>query len=424
MKRMTMTLLTVAGLGYAMRGMSYDVTNRFVLLEDKFKTEEMLREYGHDFLFDINAYVNKNLLDVIDDAKAVGEKATTAEKVSAGNNFLSKYDKTEQSLRINTAIGIPIFSFSVGGWKISPNLRVGVQAGANVGIRSEALTTQLIADLLEDDLPQEILTRVRSANVSALIGGTTNVGQFLVNQAGVSQALVDQLPEKVRNTTLPNAATVPNLAVYTKIDAKVGFYNTFKKTSNFGFFNLYTMGRVDLLARFDTNQLANDDFEVLSSGEEQNTQMFLMTDIGYGRTFNERYRVRAAIEEIKISRLSDNVAKGGDLVYQVKPLIRVHGEAKWNLSVLSLTPFVGLHKRTQYDLDDGFYIGGDVGAHVWDDRIGLTFRTIIDKEHITLSPMMKLWVMSLQYSLKKPIKDTVDDVKTSAIHSLNFRIFI
>ena len=122
--------------------------------------------------------------------------------------------------------------------------------------------------------------------------------------------------------------------------------------------------------------------------------------------------------------MSDNKEKGGELIYGNDPLIRLHGEYLYRLSGFTLKPFAGVHKRKGYNVGDGFYAGADIGLHIWGNRLGVRGRGMVDKEHFTLSPQLKLWLMHLDYMLKVPVKSEVDGVKPATIHSLNLRFFI
>ena len=103
-------------------------------------------------------------------------------------------------------------------------------------------------------------------------------------------------------------------------------------------------------------------------------------------------------------------------------MIRLHGEYMYKLSFFSVKPFGGVHKRSGYGLGNGIYGGADLGLHVWQERLGLRFRGMLDSEHFTFSPMAKLWFMSVEYMLKTPIKSEIDGVKPSTLHSVNFRL--
>ena len=112
-----------------------------------------------------------------------------------------------------------------------------------------------------------------------------------------------------------------------------------------------------------------------------------------------------------------------ELSYGYSPLMRVHADALYRFSVLSLNPFLGFHQRSGYAFADGMYVGADAGAHVWGDRLGLQLRGMLDKQYVTISPRMKLWLMQLEYSLKAPLKSMDGDVKLSALQSIDLRFF-
>lgn len=401
--------------------LSYDVVDRYKLLEDKFKTEEMLRPYGHDFLFDISAYANKNLLDLVDDVDSVDDAGDTNAQLNEANRVLEKYDKSEQTLRLNAQFGIPLFTFHAFGAKIVPDLRFGAQFGANIGIRSDELSRQLLVDLfdLSPEIEEKIL-QMDDTQFTKLKNGTYTDVEDLLLDLGVDA----QIAAEFDGDQVPGSGTssVPNLAVFTKLDVKAGLLFNVFKNEWFGHWNLYGLHRTDFFRRLDAKTIVNGD-DVLGGQDELNSQVFLATDLMVGKSFLETYRAYLAIEEIEIARLSDNVDKAGELTYELDPLIRLHADARFSWKGLSLMPFLGVHKRSGYGFADGLYAGTDLGAHVWGDRLGVTFRTILDNEHITLSPQLKLWFMQFQYSLKQPISSTVDDVKTSTMHSVNVRFF-
>ena len=153
-----------------------------------------------------------------------------------------------------------------------------------------------------------------------------------------------------------------------------------------------------------------------------NTEVTVQTDYRVGYK-NSNYSIFTSIEELKLAKLKDAKAGSKELTYDYDTLIRLHADASYKAGALTLQPFVGLHKRSGYGFGDGVYAGTMLGAYVWGDRLGLQLRAMFDKEYITISPRVKLWLMQLEYSLKKPLKDSVDDVKLTAIHSLDFRIF-
>ena len=157
--------------------------------------------------------------------------------------------------------------------------------------------------------------------------------------------------------------------------------------------------------------------------KNKNTTLNAVADFKYGYR-NGRLRGWASVEEVKLAEVSDRKAEAGTLIYGTNPLFRLHGEYIYRFAGFSVKPFVGMHKREGYDFDDGLYVGSDLGFHVWGDRIGVRGRAMVDKEHLTLSPQLKLWLFHVDYMLKAPISSEVNGVKPATVHSVNIRFFI
>lgn len=179
MKKISMLLLgaLLTGNSYA----AYDVMERYKLVEDKLKTEDMLRPFGHDFLIDVNAAVNKDLPDFVDDMDKMSkvQGATSADKVNNAITILDKWTNTEQTLKGNLNLGIPLFSFNAWGIKFTPDLRISVLVGANLAIQSETITADTIETLLGQDMPQEIKNLFNSINLGILDKGDDIVQEAL-----------------------------------------------------------------------------------------------------------------------------------------------------------------------------------------------------------------------------------------------------
>ena len=179
----------ISGNSYA----AYDVMERYKLIEDKLKTEDMLRPFGHDFLIDVNAAVNKDLPDFVDDmdkiAKVEGADSTT--KVNNAITILEKWTNTEQTLKGNLNLGIPLFSFNAWGIKFSPDLRVSVLVGANLAIQEETITTDTIETLLGQDIPAEILNNLNKSTLYTALQNPVNKGADIIDIALTSGAISD-----------------------------------------------------------------------------------------------------------------------------------------------------------------------------------------------------------------------------------------
>lgn len=400
---------------------AYDVVERYKIIDDKLKTEAMLRPIGHDFFLDVSAAMNKNVTEFIDDIdKAANFQGDDTQKLAEANRILTKYDKTEQTVKVNLSLGFPLPSFSAWDVKFKPNFRAAVDVGANIGIGNQKLTNEDIINLFADDLPAELKSFILTIDLVANAGADIKdlcTTQF-PDPSSAANIYCSSLPDDKYKVPDNNN---PTMAVLAKADAKVGFFNDYTYGEHFfGNFNLYGMGRADLHQFLTGTQIAKGDS--IESPKKMNTEMTLQADYRLGYR-NTNYSIFGSVEEVKLSKLSDAKEGSKEHKYEYDPLMRLHADATFRASAFSIQPFIGVHKRSGYGFADGAYVGTMLGAYVWGDRLGLQLRGIVDKQYLTITPRMKLWLMQLEYSLKKPLKDMDDDVKLSAIHSLDFRIF-
>jgi hypothetical protein len=401
---------------------SYDVTDRYKLLDDKLKTEQMLRPLGHDFFLDIGAALNKNVKTVISDFSDASKFAgTSLQKLDNAQTVLSKYDKTEQTLKINLSLGIPIFSFSAWDLKVQPNFRVFTDVGANMGIRSEAITPALLLSFITIDIPASLKTKILA---TTYVGGDDLLAPAsnpnLCDTLGDASAIAICKAGKGQ-FFYPTNTNIPNLFLFAKVDARAGLYNDYTYGEHFfGNFNFYALNRTDVYQVVTADAVANG--TKIDLPKKKNTETSLQVDYRLGYK-NDNYRIFTSVEDLKLSKFKERADGSKELTYGYKPLLRLHAEATYKFTVLTLNPFLGFHKRSGYGFADGTYAGADLGAYVWGDRLGLQMRGMLDKQYITLSPRMKLWLMQLEYSLKTPLKSTDGDVKLSAINSIDLRFF-
>jgi hypothetical protein len=399
---------------------AYDVVNRYKIIDDKLKTEAMLRPIGHDFFFDVGASMNKNITDVIDDVdKASNYQGTDMQKLDEANRVLTKYDKTEQAVKVNVGLGFPLPSFSAWDVKFKPNFRALIDIGANVGIRNQKLTNQNIIDIFRDQIPSELESYILTLDLVALQGQdvrTLCLTEF--STPSPANSYCTGLP--VGKYIIPSGSD-PTMTILAKGDAKVGFFNNYTYGEHFfGEFNLYAMGRADLYQFITGTQIAKGDS--IETPDKMNTEITLQTDYRLGYR-NTNYSAFVGVEELKLSQIKEAEVGAKAHSYGYDPLIRLHADATFRANALSIQPFIGMHKRSGYGFADGAYVGTTLGAYVWGDRLGLQLRAMGDKQYLTISPRIKLWLMQLEYSLKKPLKATDGDVKLTALHSIDFRIF-
>jgi hypothetical protein len=290
-----------------------------------------------------------------------------------------------------------------------------------MGIFKESLNVSNVLDLIDVQLPSQIETEIRnriSSQPYANLAGR-DIVQDVCDNSSIPQ---NQCDPYVGDYFYPSDIDVPNVFMLAKQDVKAGFFTSYTYGEDFfGHFNIYGMHRTDLFARLSQDDLSRDD-DIIDLGEELNSEVYLTADWHLGWK-KDRYSITGGIEEIKIATLQERDELSKKQTYGNDPLFRLHGQAEYNISKLKLTPFAGVHKRSGYGVGDGIYAGADVVAHLWAERLALRLRGQIDKEHLTISPMAKLWFMYLDYTLKQPLSSEVDGIEVSALHSVNFRMF-
>lgn len=410
---------------------AYNILDRFQILEDKFRTQEMLREMDHSFILDVTALANTDVLDFVDEVDTVANfQGTDSEKLANAQTFLRKYDKTEQNLRAGVGFNIPIFSFTAFGIKIKPSLRANVNLGFLMGIQTSQLTTAQAIEYLGNDIDPTIRAKLNNCVGSFSPGSTVasrDIVQFMINNAGACGLTTLEstaLQAYVGKYIFPADTTVPDIYNYIKGEGRVGMNFDYVYDEHFfGNFSLYGLGRADYSVRVSADALIGNKSDVGDLPDSLNTTVNAAIDYRLGYK-NGNLIAMAGIEDLKLSRLSDKEEEAGTLLYGEDPLFRLHSQYLYKYSLFSVMPFAGVHLRSSYGFGDGYYLGADLGAHVWEDRIGLRVRGMFDSEHFTFAPRISLWLIQLEYMLKQPLSSDVDGVKPSTIHSLNLRITI
>jgi hypothetical protein len=214
---------------------------------------------------------------------------------------------------------------------------------------------------------------------------------------------------------------VPNIAVFAKVDGKVGLFNDYTYGEHFfGNFNLYGLIRADIEQIMTKDMIATG--SKIEMPKKANTEGTMQMDYRLGYK-NSNSTVFMSVEEMKLSKIKNRDVLSREQVYGYSPLLRLHADSTYRFAAFSMQPFVGFHKRSGYAFGDGIYGGAAFGAHIWGERLGVQLRGMLDKQYITISPRLKWWLMQLEYSMKTPMKATDGDVKLTAIHTVDFRLF-
>ncbi|MEK6626756.1 MAG: hypothetical protein AABY86_17445, partial [Bdellovibrionota bacterium] len=171
---------------------AYDLIKRMKLMDDRFKTQDMLRPYGHDFLLDVTAAANSDTPSLLDDVDKIGSlTGTTQEQVNQADAILSKHYNTEKYLRARVALGMPIFSFSAFGIRWQPNLRLDAGLAALINVKQENVTfTSLVNNL--DQIPVELRTALIACNpASPPLNDGDDIFAYCVSNGSITQVQAD-----------------------------------------------------------------------------------------------------------------------------------------------------------------------------------------------------------------------------------------
>ena len=106
---------------------SYDIVDRAKLVDDRFKTLDMMNPIGHDFFLNIDGALTKDITDLQGDVEKLGkidDSQSIEDQISEANGILEKYYDKEQVIRANLGLGFPLPSFTAWETKVKPNFRV------------------------------------------------------------------------------------------------------------------------------------------------------------------------------------------------------------------------------------------------------------------------------------------------------------
>ena len=251
-KKISLGVLTTLCL--AQNVLSYDIVNRAKLIDDRFKTMEMLRPFGHNFYLDINGAVTTDALDLKDDADKIGKlEGTTDNQIKEANQILEKYYDKEQVIRARFGFGIPIFSFNAFDVNFEPNIRVDAGLMAVLAPRKENISYETILNQIGniDGVPQAAVTKLSNCVTG---GGLVDGDDLLVKcvPTYISTAERDQIKDEgIEKVPFISTATlnqsVPTIDIYAKVEAKAGLWFDYTKGDHFfGTFGLYGLGRIDV----------------------------------------------------------------------------------------------------------------------------------------------------------------------------------
>lgn len=420
-KLLIMTLALLNSVSFA----KYDIVKRAKIMDDRFKTLEMLNPIGHDFFINIDAQLTKDITELQkfgEDVSKIDQSQTIENQIAEADEILEPFYDKEQVIRGNFRLGFPLPSFTVSKTKIKPNVRLGGGIFAMLTPSSSPISLTALIDNLSE-VPEDYRERLKScltslSNGDRILPTCRDNGDISTEEYNFIVAQYPGVEDIEYETSIATQSVDgPAIDVYAKFEAKAGLFNTYEYGENiFGDFNIYALARQDIQRNADALLLLTGgaDFEY---AENQRVNLALDYSLGYK---NDNYRAKVAIEEVKMTEIQSDAAK---LNWGDNMLIRLHAEADYKLSILTATPYLGSHAREGYGLGDAYYIGADFGAMAFEDRFGFLFKTQVDKEHYTLGLKARLWFLQLDLITKMAREEKIEGNKIADYYSGNLRIF-
>ena len=129
------------------------------------------------------------------------------------------------------------------------------------------------------------------------------------------------------------------------------------------------------------------------------------------------------VEELKLLSLSDKegdttLVNNGSLINDFDPLIRLHGEYVFDLEILDIKAFAGVHTRSGYDIGDGYYVGSEF-TFGW---FPLSAVLALDSTYLTIQPRFRFLFLELEAGYKIAVSDEEEGFAVDDVLHANFRI--
>lgn len=330
--------------------------NAFILQEDRFGNELMIRKPKTDFYFDLSLQLTEDTMDIIDEAEEKGD----SNNVNEVQQFINENINSEHQAFSNFRLGMKLFSWSVFGRKIDTSLRVETDFG-----------------------------------VSASLGDPSSFN------------------------TIAGAFNNALIQFYGKWDYKYGFEFDAEINDKWSMeYYVYAFTRRDYFVQADgTEIVANKDvLNILDSGD--NTEVLLANDI-YFNYETGFWDLTFGVEELKLSRVADKKDSVGlNAVASNAPMLRFHAsydDSEEDVNEYYFVPFIGAGYRTYYDLGDNIY----AGSEFYFGDSALSSMAMVDKTHITFNPRVRFKYFNVELTYRWPWDDEVDSFKKDSFYGIN-----
>jgi len=339
-----------------------DEKKRFLLHQDRLKVDRLFRPLKHNFHLSIEGTASHGIKSYVDDIADIAESNDLVEL----EQFIREEGEKEHFINGSISLGIPFSAFRLWRTKFIPSVRASFDLGGSL-----ATTTRT---------------------------GVINFGDF-------TASLID-----------------PKTSIYLRQDTKFGVNLDLEYESHhYGSIHLYNFNRWDRQEAISKTDI-NENDKLFDLDQPKNTTNNIALDLKYGFR-GDNFTLMAAIEEIKLSTLSDSkgeadVTNGGALYNNIDALFRLHAEYVFEVGLMDFIPYVGLHNRSGYNLDDGIYYGLEWIPEFTSFQAGAR----IDSEFYNLSARIKYRGIQLGYTTKIAHKDRADGFEVPNMHLANIRL--
>lgn len=329
------------------------------------------------------------------------------------NQFIDEYSGKIKSFKGSLDLGFTLINHKTywSSWKTQIQSHYSI-SGSGV-IKQEAIS---VNDLL-DSFPQALPTDFRNF-VKTLSPGTDVISACLADDslADTTKQLCKSYP--LNTYKIPeNSTPAPTLYYLYKEDFKIGFYNYYQTNHHwFGNFNLYFLRRKDNYQRISPAQIQNEDNFLGVKGSNQEDSLQLDYTLGYQ---NSTTTWLLQFQEIKLATLqtsSDPEAK--PLSYQYHSLVKLQQTSHAQYSWGDLDWFTGLENRG-YSLTEGIFAGVQPAWSIINPQSKLKFLVMGDSLFFTTGLTLDFYDFSIQYTLKNPWRNQVEDLIITPINTLN-----
>ena len=207
-------------------------------------------------------------------------------------------------------------------------------------------------------------------------------------------------------------ALQPKLQLYLRTEQKLGLraLNLFSNRQKLTF-NIYKLQRSDSLSMMSYSDVATKG-ELFNISDLKDKEVTTNADLIWEEE-GQRDAYKIEVSEFQIAR--DSKKSKTHVAYGNSPLLHMRYQRKNVEESTHLSPFVGIHYRRRYDLQDGLYAGFQM---IPTERLPLHFAFILDNGFFALMPELKTKWFELVYSWRSPHQNPQDDIWVPAMHSL------